>query len=73
MGDPNENQLCAAADYALTYAIPGVTPAANGWGWNDLNCSTLLPYVCKFPQCELPGQAAARQGAAERHVPACGG
>jgi hypothetical protein len=72
MGDPNEAQLCAAGDYALSYAIPGVTPAADGWGWNDINCSTLLPYVCKFPQCELPGAAVAGRRVADRAMPAGG-
>jgi hypothetical protein len=52
MSDPNENALCVVGDYSLSYAIPLLTPAASGWGWNDVDCNQLLPYGCKFPQCE---------------------
>jgi hypothetical protein len=50
--DPNQyGASCASADLALAYNIPGISPAVEGWGWNDGDCSQLLPYVCKTPQC----------------------
>ena len=50
--EPNDNKTCVAADYTLSYPIDGLAPTVNGWGWNDIDCNLLLPYVCKSPLCE---------------------
>jgi hypothetical protein len=62
------NEYCVAADAAAAFD--------GAWGWNDYNCSAILPFVCRLdgalPWTLEPCSAAPAQAAALACLPVAG-